>query len=262
MRSYSPVSTDAILASLEVEGFAIVSDVVPPELCDEAEATMASTREAARELSSRGELDETYVFGNIKEREHRFDVKLSLAEPVVRSVLEVTLAKLEPVVSEFVMEEGKLCELGSLHSLPGSRSQPAHADTHGSSRCCLTAFTALCDVLPEKGPTELWPGSHLRPDEMSADAVLAEHGDGVPALLTKGATLLMDSRLIHRGSANSSKDAERLLFYTSWLLPGATAAGSTHSIFPEYGARFRLSGWRSWIVAPPPTTAWDLALLR
>ena len=103
---------DEVVADLERLGFAVVVGVVPDDLCDEAEDYSARSRQEAEDLVASGSLDDTYVFGNVKERARRVDLKMTLAAPVVRQVLEVTLYKLGSVISEFVTDEGRLCELG------------------------------------------------------------------------------------------------------------------------------------------------------
>ena len=162
----------------------------------------------------------------------------------------------------------------ALCSDPGSGAQDLHPDTQiaGPHAHCalLTAFLALQDVTPAMGPTEVIPGSHTA----EAHARLAagnrngaEEGGGggegalvaggwlrpQPALLDVGDVLLMDSRAVHRGSANVSFQTgdgdggrRRVLLYASFQVPNNAPPGSTYSLLEEYQGRFRLRNHLRW----------------
>jgi ectoine hydroxylase-related dioxygenase (phytanoyl-CoA dioxygenase family) len=220
---------------LEHQGYAIIPNVINENLCDATCEDLRNQLHLAKELVQQELLEDTYVFGNVKERSNRDDIKLCLDSPLVRGFLRGTLETLEPVLSDFATEDGTLLELGALHSFPGASAQHAHADTYGSQRCVVTVFTALQDVDLCMGPTIVWPRSHLRPEsttpEMVAspfssysreqgvvgstalaspeetkatDSLLSRRGEsgGIPVLLKKGHSLVMDSRLVHCGSAH------------------------------------------------------------
>jgi len=224
---------------LEHEGYAIIPNVITESLCDATCEELRDQLHLAKELVQQDLLEDTYVFGNVKERSNRDDIKLCLDSPLVRGFLRATLETLEPVLSDFATEDGTLLELGALHSFPGASAQHAHADTYGSQRCVVTVFTALQDVDLSMGPTIVWPRSHLRPEsttpEMVAsssssysrerrvfgsaalsssppngplappdESLLSRRGEsgGIPVLLKKGHSLVMDSRLVHCGSAH------------------------------------------------------------
>ena len=61
--------------------------------------------------------------------------------------------------------------------------------------------------------------------------------------------MLMDSRTIHRGTANHSCGAtatDRLLLYCSFQIPKNAPPGSTYTMLDEYRGRFKLSGYEKW----------------
>merc|ERR1712061_813804 len=106
-------------------------------------------------------------------------------------------------------------ELACLVSEPGAERQPLHSDTQCPAKALVTSFLALQDVEASMGPTVVCPGTHrqevhdsfveLPLDQRSSDSALDNHG-GVPVLLEKGSVLVMDSRLLHCGGANTAED--------------------------------------------------------
>jgi hypothetical protein len=55
----------------------------------------------------------------------------------------------------------------------------------------------------------------------------------------------MDSRALHRGSANVGS-TRRVLLYVSFQVPNNPAPGSTYSLLEEYRGRFRLRRFERW----------------
>ena len=157
--------------------------------------------------------------------------------------------------------------------------------TGPTAHCALlTAFLALQDVAPEMGPTEVVPRSHTAAAHAALSAgdrggggggegggIGGGGGEGVggtsgegdsaggeaallaggwlppqPALLDAGDVLLMDSRAIHRGSANVGAGGRRVLMYASFQVPNNAPPGSTYSMLEEYQGRFRLRSHERW----------------
>ena len=102
-------------------------------------------------------------------------------------------------------------------SLPGCGEQELHVDQAprqaedpvGYPTNCMVVNTALVDFTLENGATEVWPGTHMVPcsigsrypddNEQAARRVVAPP---VRACMPRGALLLRDIRLWHRGTAN------------------------------------------------------------
>jgi hypothetical protein len=195
--------------------------------------------------------------------------------------LDELLLVLRPTLRGVLTDDAQLCELSALCSDPGAAAQKLHPDTQiaGATAHCalLTLFLALQNVTPEMGPTEVIPGSNTA----AAHAALAAGNKGgggggggeaallaggwlppQPALLAAGDVLLMDSRAIHRGSANNSPhgcvddasdaaliggpEGRRVLLYVSFQVPNNAPPGSTYSLLEEYQGRFRLRSHERW----------------
>ena len=60
-----------------------------------------------------------------------------------------------------------------------------------------------------------------------------------------GDAMLMDSRVLHCGGANTSCQRRRLLYMT-FKLPDCNPAGSTYSLLREYTDLLVLGNWQGW----------------
>ena len=251
-------------AHLEKEGYVVIEDCLAPGLCGELLSHLTRLLSMATGLVE-SLLDDEYLFGNVKARSQRFDMKLSLRDALVRRALASLHENevLNEVLNEFASPAATLCELSSLHSLPGSVAQPAHSDTAGTEQSIVTVFTALQDISEDMGPTMVYPRSHRG---RASHSTAVDHARSVsrqqpPTAVTlrAGSVMVMDSRLVHLGSANTS-EYRRVLLYSSWKLPTGTAAsGTTASLLPEYGCRFKLGavGTFSHPDYVAPMTWWD-----
>ena len=187
----------------------------------------------------------------------------------MRACLLPALRALAPILANVLTTDAELVELASLVADPGAAEQRLHPDTpitdagFGRHCCLLTAFVALQDVVDaEMGATQVCPGTHCPEahaalndasmrDEATKEARLNAAGFGapLPALLGAGDCLLMDSRCIHRGGANSdTRLRRRALMYASFAVPYNAPGGSTYSLLADLrdGARNRISEMKKW----------------
>lgn len=182
-------------------------------------------------------------FSNIRQRSHRWDLKLKDA-PIVHQAMHEVLSHnnfLKSILAPLCecapdeMEDLVLAELGSLISEPGAKNQEWHADTAHTGPLqpdCICCFITLQETPLSMGPTQLIPHTHLQDFHCSAMANFPPKGLMPASLEPKsmqngytaaGEALLMDCRLYHRGSANthsadddddeSTKDGRRVVFY-------------------------------------------------
>ena len=137
---------------------------------------------------------------------------------------------------------------GTVLARPGSPAQAWHADSlhrDGAARPAqlLNVLVALDDVTLDMGPTEVVPGSHqltnhhvevekanprfddrivYQDDAWGPGVVGLGEGDAFRAALPRGAAVLFDDRILHRGGANRS-DEDRWVGYLSYLRRGFSA---------------------------------------
>eukprot|EP00192_Tetraselmis_astigmatica_P020724 CAMPEP_0117654604 /NCGR_PEP_ID=MMETSP0804-20121206/3832_1 /TAXON_ID=1074897 /ORGANISM="Tetraselmis astigmatica, Strain CCMP880" /LENGTH=300 /DNA_ID=CAMNT_0005460895 /DNA_START=212 /DNA_END=1111 /DNA_ORIENTATION=- len=190
-------------------------------------------------------------FGTVQAQGNRRDLKLQLC-PAVKAALKEMLATVGGCLSELLTPDAVLCELSALCVDPGAAAQQLHPDTRivpGQDQAGLiTAFMALQDITPDMGPTEVLLRSHTAEvhQTLSASSISAASLALVqPVPLQAGDVLLMDSRLWHRGGANTSSQ-RRSLMYVTLKVPGNTPPGSTYSLLDEYCGRFRLRNYNKW----------------
>ena len=257
--------------SLDSDGYAVANAALDASTCAALRDRVLAHHDRARAAMKRGELDEVYAFGRIAApMDRRLDMRLPLALSV-RSALREVLAHVSPLVDTFLHGgDGVLVELSSIISLPASSAQPVHADTTDDEASIVTIFIALQDISLEMGPTLVWPRTHSRvaclidpaPVQWPCAAARARSQESTPATLRAGAALVMDSRLAHCGSANTS-DVARVLLYFSFRRVDNCGEGSTRSLLREYAApALRWSERHTWLSATSalPKTELDAVL--
>jgi len=182
----------------------------------------------------------------------RWDLKLPLDPPVLEAMKELLSGGEGSLGASFETLTGgpraELWELGAVVSEPGAAAQPVHFDA--PSRCLFTAFVALQDITLEMGPTCFLPSTHAevvhRRFERDPDAFL-EGAGAASALLEAGDAALYDSRVLHWGEANRSRET-RALMYVTFRDPSADASSlgiDQHSIRQALAGRFRLGDFRA-----------------
>lgn len=214
------------------------------------EAASALLRRVEAELSERRALPEEErpaFFGDVYGYEDhglRWDLKMRLGQEVA-GVLRTTLEHVEGLLLA-TKPTWQLTELAAMCVLPGEAGQPVHADTsHIYDQQAVTMFIALHDIPADQGPTRMYPRTHLDGDLHMGYRAVDESTESVLCELRPGDCVLMDSRLLHCGTANRSERA-RHLFYCSWTMPGRRSRGSTNTLLDDYEGRFMLRAWRKW----------------
>ena len=201
-------------------------------------------------------------FGNVYERQQRYDLRLSIEAPAVKKVLSSLCAALEPLLVEVVTEDALVVELSCVVSDPGSACQPWHSDTAWAPMPLYTVFVALQCIHPSMGPTQVALGTHTEQWHQSGglqdhgrpqpSAGLADdnsgwetHQQAHPVPCNAGDAYVMDSRLYHQGCANKS-DQRRRVLCASFAVPHCEPPGSTYSLLYEMRGKLRLKNWHSW----------------
>lgn len=191
----------AEIDQLREQGFAQIADAFSP-------AFVAELAEAYLETMRAGGSPGVAV------SEGRFMVSMALRPPFLDPRLFAN-PRLMPLIHAALGEDCVLNNITTVVSLPGAPDQHIHKDgkllfddTTGAALPChaLTVVVPLIDLDAKTGTTALYPGTHRR--ESSAQA------SGPPSLplLKLGGCYLMDYRLSHRGTANTSLKPRPILY--------------------------------------------------
>lgn len=197
-------------AAVQADGYVVINDVVDHTHLDLLQERMRKDLEKIRALP---EVPHNFVWGNIQQGPPP-DADLVFRDVVANPfVCEVTRA---------VLGSGAFndCLTGNTN-IPGSGLQPVHVDdgqlwphlsvAHPPVR--LVVNVALSATTEDNGAIELWPGTHLdthmvlgndiRVPEERVAARRAVRGP-LRGTTGKGAVLIRDMRLWHRGTPNHS----------------------------------------------------------
>lgn len=106
-------------------------------------------------------------FGEVRQQFRRYDLKLSIDEPAVKSALRSLCTALAPLFEQVTTVEADIVELAAMITDTGAEQQMYHTDTLLPSGCgapLYTCFVALQDIDVTMGPTWVIPGSHTEKD--------------------------------------------------------------------------------------------------
>eukprot|EP00439_Symbiodinium_sp_Y106_P083663 s1539_g23.t4 len=243
-----------VAAAFSRDGLVRIKNVLPVEV---AEALCCRVQSELEQRRCDG--DPTF-FGDVygyEDSGHRWDLKLQLSDEVKVALVSI-LGRLQKVL-ETLRPSWQLTEMAAMCTFPSDPGQPVHADTsHVYDQQVVTIFAALHDIASERGPTKMYPKSHLD-GELHLGMKEVDEDSAVLCTMNMGDCVVMDSRLLHCGTANAS-DLHRFLFYTSWMQPARRSRGSTNSILPQYEERFSLRAWQEWTspgFGDPGQRTWD-----
>jgi len=248
-------NAEQALAAMRKEGCCCMSNVVDKNTCEEALRQINEDLRAAVERSEEegGEpLCRATGFGNVLARSQRWDMYLDWDREIFRHALGQML--LPPEKADFetdfetnaaagqlgelfraLVEGGNPGSLAAMHEFsalvadPGAPRQPTHPDnkfeSEGKGEAPLfTAFVALQDVDLEMGPTLMLPRTNLEAAHASFNEGGGEQKNFLEkceyrsCCLKRGDAAVMDSRLLHCGTANTS-DKRRVLMYVTFRNP-------------------------------------------
>lgn len=239
-------------------GSAASADRLVEQVRREADASLASALALPAE-------EARTVLSEVRAPTLRHDVRLDLTH-ALRSLLAALVAPGTAVgdaLEDAFGPHAQLCECSCIVAEPGAAAQAVHCDTwaddleeeavggqQAASQAApvrlLTAFVALQDIGPSCGPTAMWPRTHAP----AFHAAMSEQGphafDGRPSAamtLRAGDAALMDSRLWHCGTANTSA-TRRFLLVVTFGAAHALPEGSTYSLLPRLEGRWTLQALR------------------
>lgn len=171
----------------------------------------------------------------------RFHVPMVMTEINIK-VMKSVLSSYKSILDKFLAEEHMqwLVEFSSICTFPGAKGQKLHRDMSIQDRRLVTIFINLLDVGEKSGPLLVIAGSqkNISESHKSSPRFLASEDYRVMTL-PKGSSVLMDSRVVHSGTANTSHDCMRPVFYFSF--GEKDISGPTYSIRSEYSGKYKLN---------------------
>jgi hypothetical protein len=215
--SFDAVQLQAARAALHEDGFVLIENVVAHEHLDLLRIRMEEDLLLLRVLPH---VPHNFVWGNIQQ-----DPPPTAAYTFGDVVANPFACQL---TSSILGDGAYLNGISGNSNVPGSQRQPVHVDegqlwpdlaaAHPPVR--LAVNITLTDTTAANGAVELWPGSHadvtlvMGQEQRVPAAALADRRALAPPLQVetrKGAILVRDTRVWHRGTANTSADTRFML---------------------------------------------------
>ena len=236
---FNPRTLSRAIEALRRDGFVIVDDVIAHEHLDILQGAM---EEDLVKILALPVVPHNFVWGIVQQGPPPY------ADYVFRDVLA------NPFVCQItrdVLGEGACSGTMTGNSnLPGSGLQPVHVDdgqlwadleiAHPPTR--LVVNVSLANTTVENGAIELWPGTHLDTRQVrgsnirvAEDAVEERRNIEPPVrgITKKGAVLIRDIRVWHRGTPNKSDDTRfmiGMIHSVPWFAPKSKKGSESRTI--------------------------------
>lgn len=201
-----------IEACLRENGYAIVDDLVSPELMDRVDEELRPFMDAAP-------FGEDSILGKLTKRTGALIARSPSARELVMN--ETVLGAAGLLLKHASTIRMHMTQIVALH--PGSPAQKLHQDElvwdmfpfpEDYDVQCNTLW-AMTDYTEEMGATRLVPGSH----RAGKNAVF-EYSDSIPAVMRKGSVLLYTGKIYHGSGHNQSdriRRAVNLTYAVGWV---------------------------------------------
>jgi len=199
--------------SVAAQGYVVVEDAVDHTALDVLhEKMLADTRELVT-TRDRGENISGWKHGHLQQKPPHHPPY------VFRTIVANPFAT---QITRGVLGDGLFNAFYSGNTnLPGSEEQPLHRDAlplwHDWDRAypatTLVVNISPIDTHPDKGSTEIWPGSHRVIGELTAALIAERRATAPPVRITapKGSAVIRDIRLWHRGVPNRSDQVRHMI---------------------------------------------------
>ena len=181
-----------------------------------------------RDYASLGEQELGRRFALVGDRRYMISVQI---EPPFQSPKLYANNEVMPIVENVLGAGCVISSFSAVVARSGAEAQSVHFDVpplFESEQLCaslpayaLTMVVPLIDLDDSTGCTAIWEASHRRIGARRQLQRLAGSGSDAgsnPAMLAAGDVLLMDARLIHRGTANSGP-VDRPILYIVYSRP-------------------------------------------
>lgn len=223
---------ETVTQRLEMWGVAVVQNAATADHCDSARKWLLA------EINK-----PTARFGDVRSPKYRKDMPLNLTNsPEASRAFQSAVGTLQAAYKHTLGEKAVLVELSSLTSLPGTKAQRPHPDAGLDSiddfhkAVVLSSFMALDDVKDNQAALDVWPGSHTFYHFLSPrnQEVILKMVSPIRMSVPKGSVVIMDSRTLHRGTANKSRKPRPVVYWSLMSDEGLPPVGPTYSILKTY----------------------------
>lgn len=223
----STASIDSLLDALDVDGGAIVSDLISVDavgqILGELQDGYATTAPGSKDPDEKWHYfhgANTKRFTGLAGRSRGF-VDHVLLQPTLLGVADALLL---PHGADYWLNTGQIMAVG-----PGEPSQIPHRDEgnwpearRDDIELTVSAMIALTDFTIENGATVVYPGSHRVAAETSRSTESVNLDDPAYAVMPAGSAMIYTGKVVHGAGHNRSDEWRHGLhvsFVVGWLRP-------------------------------------------
>ena len=209
----TPVQTARWVEALCADGYCIIPNAVPRDRVDALAADLHDAFERTPRATGP-------FYGEWTKRFHSLLRRSAHMDGFVRH--ELVLAIVETILGP-ACESIQLNLTQAIEVLPGGLVQPPHRDQDmwpvrsPGIEYLINVMWPFTPYRADNGATRIWPGSHLRQEDM-----LIDPAEAIAAEMEPGAALMFLGSTLHGGGANRTKCSRRgmiVSYSLGWLKP-------------------------------------------
>jgi len=220
----APETLEQAVNQVKLNGFVVLENALPVELVDALNADFLQTFTDLQKTNAAKTEVNTSLF-----RKNRIRMDLPFRGRFIHPQV-ITNPFALPIVERILGEDCRMFYFSVDAPMPGSDYQTVHGDYapfYPDSELILpiTGLVVnypLVNVTEQNGPLEAWPNTHLTPEKFYTGQYVqtaAQHLTPVRMLTPKGAVIIRDVRMWHRGTPNVSNEIRpnmALIYGRSW----------------------------------------------
>jgi hypothetical protein len=199
--------------TLSADGFCVIPDAISPLVVNALAADLEDDFARTPHASGLFYGEWTKRFHGLLRRSSHMDafVRHPLVLGIVESILGIACDTIQLNLTQ------------AIEILPGGRIQPPHRDQDmwpvrvPGVEYLINVMWPFTPYTQANGATRIWPGSHLRQDE-----ILIDPAEAITADMNPGAALLFLGSTLHGGGANRTTSSRRgmiVSYSLGWLKP-------------------------------------------
>ena len=220
----APATLEQAVNQVLLNGFVVLENAVPIDLVDDLNQDLLDVIDRLLKTDAEKTEVNTTAF-----RKNRIRMDLPFRDPYIHPQI-ITNAFAMPILERIIGDDCRMFYFSVDAPMPGSDYQTVHGDyapffPESDMIVPITGLVVnypLVDVNEKNGPLETWPSTHLTPEKFYTGNHVQEAAKTlapVKMLTPRGALIIRDVRMWHRGTPNVSNEIRpnmALIYGRTW----------------------------------------------